>query len=61
MWGKSISIRAPGIFMNGLKRKAGNAGGCFEEFSTYTTMAYLLWNRNAERLSTLHFLQNVLM
>jgi putative transposase len=37
MWGKSISIRAPGMFMNGLKRKAGNAGGCLEEFSTYTT------------------------
>jgi putative transposase len=37
MWGKSISIRAPGMFMSGLKRKAGNAGGHLEEFSTYTT------------------------
>jgi hypothetical protein len=33
--GKSISIRAPRMFMNGFKRKAGNAGGCLEEFSTY--------------------------
>jgi len=28
IWGKSVSIRAPSMFMSGLKRKAENAGGC---------------------------------
>jgi putative transposase len=36
-YGKSINMRAPSMFMNSLGRKAGNAGGCLEEFSTYTT------------------------
>lgn len=36
-YGKSIGFRAPSMFMNSLKRKAGNAGGYLEEFSTYTT------------------------
>ncbi len=37
IWGKSVSIRAPSMFMNGLKRKAENAGGHFYEFPTNTT------------------------
>ena len=37
MFGKSVSIRAPSMFMNGLKRKAENAGGCLYLFPTQTT------------------------
>lgn len=37
MWGKSILIRAPSTFMNGLKRKAENAGGYLDLFPTKTT------------------------
>ncbi len=37
IWGKSVSIRAPSMFMSGLKRKAENAGGSFDEFPTQTT------------------------
>ena len=37
MWGKSVSIRAPSMFMSGLKRKAENAGGSFNNFPTNTT------------------------
>ncbi len=37
MFGKSINVRAPSMFMNSLKRKAENAGGYMKEFSTQTT------------------------
>jgi putative transposase len=37
IWGKSVSIRAPSMFMSGLKRKAENAGGYLLEFPTKTT------------------------
>lgn len=37
MYGKSMQVRAPSMFMSRLKRKAENAGGCFEEFPTQTT------------------------
>jgi putative transposase len=37
MFGKSISVRAPGMFMSGLKRKAENAGGYLLLFPTKTT------------------------
>lgn len=37
MYGKSISIRAPSMFMSSLKRKAENAGGYLKEFPTQTT------------------------
>jgi putative transposase len=37
IWGKSVSIRAPSMFMSGLKRKAENAGGCLNLFPTQTT------------------------
>ncbi len=37
MWGKSVSIRAPSMFISGLKRKAETAGGSFNNFPTYTT------------------------
>ncbi len=37
IWGKSVSIRAPSMFMSGLKRKAENAGGCLQLFPTQTT------------------------
>ena len=37
IWGRSVSIRAPGMFMSGLKRKAENAGGYLFEFPTQTT------------------------
>jgi putative transposase len=37
MFGKSISVRAPGMFMSGLDRKAGNAGGYLLLFPTTTT------------------------
>ncbi len=36
-YGKSIGFRAPSMFMSSLGRKAGNARGYFEKFSTYTT------------------------
>lgn len=37
LWGKSIMVRAPSMFMNSLKRKAENAGGFLKEFPTKTT------------------------
>ncbi len=37
MYGKSVGIRAPSMFMSSLKRKAENAGGSFDEFPTQTT------------------------
>ncbi len=37
VWGKSVSIRGPSMFMSGLKRKAENAGGYFYGFPTKTT------------------------
>lgn len=37
MFGKSISIRAPSMFMSSLTRKAENAGGYVKEFPTQTT------------------------
>jgi uncharacterized protein YukE len=36
-FGKSIQMRAPALFLNVLRRKAENAGGKVEEFSTTTT------------------------
>jgi transposase len=38
LYGKSIGNRAPGMFLEILKRKAENAGGSMEKFSTRTTM-----------------------
>ena len=37
IWGKSVSIRAPSMFMSGLKRKAENAGGGLYLFPTQST------------------------
>ena len=37
MFGKSIQVRAPSMFMSSLKRKAENAGGYLDEFATQTT------------------------
>jgi len=37
IWGKSVLVRAPSMFMSGLKRKAENAGGYFHEIPTKTT------------------------
>lgn len=37
MFGKSVGMRAPGMYMNLLRRKAVNAGGRVEEFNTWTT------------------------
>ncbi len=37
MFGKSISVRAPSMFISSLKRKAENAGGYVKEFPTQTT------------------------
>jgi len=37
MFGKSIGIRAPSMFISSLKRKAENAGGYMIEFPTQTT------------------------
>lgn len=36
-YGKSVSNRAPGMFVAMLRRKAENANGSVDEFSTYTT------------------------
>ena len=36
-YGRSIGLRAPSMFMNSLKRKAENAGGCLFEIPTQTT------------------------
>jgi transposase len=36
-FGKSVGVRAPGLFVSLLKRKAGNAGVRVNEFSTRTT------------------------
>ncbi len=36
-YGKSVKNRAPGMFMEILRRKAENAGGSVDEFSTYDT------------------------
>ena len=37
MYGRSISVRAPKLFLSILTRKAESAGGKVEEFSTYHT------------------------
>lgn len=37
MFGKSVSFRAPGMFVSALRRKAVSAGGAVEEFPTRTT------------------------
>jgi len=37
MFGSSVGLRAPGMFVETLRRKAENAGGKVEEFSTYRT------------------------
>ena len=37
MFGKSMQVRAPSMFMSSLKRKAENAGGYLFEFPTRTT------------------------
>jgi putative transposase len=37
MYGRSVGFRAPGLFMNILRRKAENAGGRMDEFPTYET------------------------
>jgi len=37
LYGKSVLMRAPSMFMSSLKRKAENAGGSFEEIPTRTT------------------------
>ena len=37
IFGKSIGVRAPSMFMSSLKRKAENAGGYVKEFPTQTT------------------------
>lgn len=37
MFGKSVGMRAPSMFMSSLKRKAENAGGYVKEFPTQTT------------------------
>jgi putative transposase len=36
-FGKSVQERAPSMFMSNLKRKAENAGGCFDDFPTQST------------------------
>jgi putative transposase len=37
LYGKSIQVRAPSMFISSLKRKAENAGGCFNDFPTQNT------------------------
>lgn len=37
IYGKSVLMRAPSMFMSNLKRKAENAGGSFNDFPTNTT------------------------
>lgn len=37
IFGKSVMMRAPSLFMSSLKRKAENAGGSFNEFPTQNT------------------------
>ena len=37
MFGRSVGLRAPGMFVETLRRKAENAGGKVEEFNTYRT------------------------
>jgi transposase len=37
LYGKSVGFRAPGMFMEVLRRKAANAGAEFDEFPTATT------------------------
>lgn len=36
-FGKSVGLRAPGMFVSRLQQKIGDAGGLYEEFSTYST------------------------
>lgn len=36
-FGKSVGLRAPGMFVEGMKRKAESAGGSFLQFPTYNT------------------------
>jgi len=37
MWGKSVGMRAPGMFVARLKQKVNDYGGLVDEFSTYHT------------------------
>jgi hypothetical protein len=37
IYGKSVLLRAPSMFMSNLKRKAENAGGCFNDVPTHNT------------------------
>ncbi len=37
LFGKSVGLRAPGMFIENLRRKAENAGGKVEEINTYRT------------------------
>lgn len=37
IFGKSVQVRAPSLFMSSLKRKAENAGGSFNKFPTQST------------------------
>jgi len=37
LFGSSVSLRAPGMFLKKLKRKAENAGGKVEEINTWKT------------------------
>lgn len=37
MWGKSVGMRAPGMFVARLKQKINDYGGLVDEFSTYHT------------------------
>ncbi|SMC01999.1 Transposase [Sulfobacillus thermosulfidooxidans DSM 9293] len=54
MYGRSISVRAPKLFLSILTRKAESAGGAVEEFSTYHTalsQACLCGQKHKKRLS----------
>jgi transposase len=54
MYGRSISVRAPQLFLSILTRKAESAGGSVEEFSTYHTalsQVCLCGQKHKKRLS----------
>jgi transposase len=54
MFGRSISVRAPKLFLSILTRKAESAGGSMEEFSTYHTalsQVCLCGQKHKKRLS----------
>ena len=54
MFGRSISVRAPKLFLSILTRKAESAGGSVEEFSTYHTalsQVCLCGQKHKKRLS----------